>query len=138
MILVLLISILILILLISWLKINPFIAFIIVSIAAGFMLVMPIEKIPLSIQKGIGDTMGSLILVIMSGAMIGKLFAESGAAQRISIVMLNLFGKKYITWALMCTGFLLGIPLFYNVGFVFYDNHHAHIFLINHCHYFFQ
>ena len=118
MILVLLISILILILLISWLKINPFIAFIIVSIAAGFMLVMPIEKIPLSIQKGIGDTMGSLILVIMSGAMIGKLFAESGAAQRISIVMLNLFGKKYITWALMCTGFLLGIPLFYNVGFV--------------------
>jgi Gnt-I system high-affinity gluconate transporter len=110
--------IVLLITLISWLKFNPFIAFIIVSVLAGLMLGMPLHKIPSSIQKGIGDSIGSLLMVILCGAMIGKLFAESGAAQRISLVMLNFFGKKYITWALMFTGFFLGIPLFYNVGFV--------------------
>ena len=110
--------IVLLISLISWLKFNPFIAFIIVSVLAGLMLGMPLHKIPSSIQKGIGDSIGSLLMVILCGAMIGKLFAESGAAQRISLVMLNFFGKKYITWALMFTGFFLGIPLFYNVGFV--------------------
>jgi Gnt-I system high-affinity gluconate transporter len=97
--------IVLLITLISWLKFNPFIAFIIVSVLAGLMLGMPLHKIPSSIQKGIGDSIGSLLMVILCGAMIGKLFAESGAAQRISLVMLNFFGKKYITWALMFTGF---------------------------------
>ena len=111
-------AILLLILLISVLKCNPFIAFIIVSILAAIFLGIPLEKVPAAIQKGIGDTIGPLLLVIMCGAMIGKLFAESGAAQRISMVMLDFFGVKHITWALMITGFLLGIPLFYNVGFV--------------------
>lgn len=111
-------AILLLVLLISWVKFNPFIAFIIVSIVVGLMLGIPLAKIPLSIQKGIGDTLGSLLMVILAGAMIGKLFAESGAAQRISMVMLDFFGAKKITWALMFTGFFLGIPLFYNVGFV--------------------
>ena len=111
-------AILLLVLLISWVKFNPFIAFIIVSVVVGLMLGIPLAKIPLSIQKGIGDTLGSLLMVILSGAMIGKLFAESGAAQRISMVMLDFFGAKKITWALMFTGFFLGIPLFYNVGFV--------------------
>jgi Gnt-I system high-affinity gluconate transporter len=111
-------AILFLVLLISLFKCNPFIAFIIVSVLAAFFLGIPLAKIPTTIQKGIGDTIGPLLLVIMCGAMIGKLFAESGAAQRISLVMLDFFGVKYITWALMLTGFLLGIPLFYNVGFV--------------------
>jgi Gnt-I system high-affinity gluconate transporter len=79
---------------------------------------MPIEKIPSSIQKGVGDTLGSLLMVILFGAMIGKLVAESGAAQKISDVLLKTFGEKYITWALVLTGFIVGIPLFYNVGFV--------------------
>jgi len=117
-VLIIIFAIVLLILLISWIKFNPFIAFIIVSVVAGLMLGMPLQKIPGSIQKGVGDALGSLLMVVVCGAMIGKLFAESGAAQRISIVMLNFFGKKYITWALMFTGFFLGIPLFYNVGFV--------------------
>jgi len=76
------VCILLLILLISWLKCNTFIAFIIVSLAGGLMLGMPLEKIPGSIQKGVGDTLGSLLMVILFGAMIGKLVAESGAAQK--------------------------------------------------------
>ena len=112
------ICIVLLILLISWIKCNTFIAFIIVSLIGGLMLGMPIEKIPGAIQKGVGDTLGSLLMVILFGAMIGKLVAESGAAQRISDVLLKAFGEKKITWALVLTGFIVGIPLFYNVGFV--------------------
>src|ERR1700712_2251177 len=71
-----------------------------------------------SVQKGIGDTLGSLIIIIALGAMLGKLVADSGAAQKIAAVMMKAFGEKYIQWALVVTGFIIGIPLFYGVGFV--------------------
>jgi len=61
---------------------------------------------------------GSLAVIICLGAMFGRLVAESGAAQKISQVLMQAFGQKYLTWALMLTGFIVGIPLFYNVGFV--------------------
>ncbi|MGI8637100.1 MAG: gluconate:H+ symporter [Segetibacter sp.] len=107
-----------LILLISWGKINPFLAFLIVSITAGLLLGIPFNKIMGSVQKGIGDTLGSLVIIIVLGAMLGKLVADSGAAQKIAAVMMQSFGTKYIQWALVVTGFIIGIPLFYGVGFV--------------------
>jgi Gnt-I system high-affinity gluconate transporter len=107
-----------LILLISWGKVNAFLAFLIVSVATGLLLGIPLNNIPNSVYKGIGDTLGSLVVVIVLGAMLGKLVAESGAAQRITAVLMKTFGVKYIQWALMLTGFIIGIPLFYNVGFV--------------------
>jgi Gnt-I system high-affinity gluconate transporter len=113
-----LISILVLILLITWLKFNPFIAFLISSILAGFLLGIPVEQIAGSVQKGIGGLLGDLVIVIVMGAMLGKLVAESGAAQRISDVLMSIFGVKNVTWAMMLTGLVVGIPLFYNVGFV--------------------
>jgi Gnt-I system high-affinity gluconate transporter len=107
-----------LILLISWGKVNAFLAFLVVSVVTGLLLGIPLNDIPLSVYKGIGDTLGSLVVVIVLGAMLGKLVAESGAAQRIAAVLMKAFGAKYIQWALMLTGFIIGIPLFYNVGFV--------------------
>ncbi|GEO08925.1 gluconate:H+ symporter [Segetibacter aerophilus] len=107
-----------LILLISWGKINPFLAFLVVSITAGLFLGIPFNKIMASVQKGIGDTLGSLVIIIVLGAMLGKLVADSGAAQKIAAVMMKSFGTKYIQWALVVTGFIIGIPLFYGVGFV--------------------
>lgn len=111
-------SIVSLVLLISLVKLNPFIAFLVVSIIAGLALGIPFNKIVNSVQKGLGDTLGSLIIIIVLGAMLGKLVAESGAAQKIASVMMNAFGEKYIQWALVVTGFIIGIPLFYGVGFV--------------------
>jgi Gnt-I system high-affinity gluconate transporter len=107
-----------LVLLISWGKVNAFLAFLIVSIVTGLLLGIPINKITFSVQKGIGDTLGSLVIVIALGAMLGKIVAESGAAQKITQVLMNAFGPSRIQWALMITGFIVGIPLFYNVGFV--------------------
>ncbi len=62
--------------------------------------------------------LGSLAVVVICGAMLGKLVAESGAAQQITGGLMKLFGESKIQWALMITGFVIGIPLFYNVGFV--------------------
>jgi Gnt-I system high-affinity gluconate transporter len=117
-ILIVLTSLAILILLIAWAKFNPFIAFLIVSLIAGWWLGIPIEKLTTSIKIGIGSIMGDLVIIICLGAMLGKIVAESGAAQKISNVSIKIFGKKYFNWAMMLTGFIVGIPLFYNVGFV--------------------
>jgi Gnt-I system high-affinity gluconate transporter len=116
--LTILFCILALVLLITWGKVNAFLAFLLVSIITGILLGIPVEKITGSVQKGIGDTLGSLVIVIVLGAMLGKLVAETGAAQKIASTLMGIFGTKYIQWALMITGFIVGIPLFYNVGFV--------------------
>lgn len=79
---------------------------------------IPFIKVVGSVQKGMGDTLGSLVVIIVLGAMLGKLVADSGAAQKIADVMMQAFGTKYIQWALLVTGFIIGIPLFYGVGFV--------------------
>ena len=107
-----------LIFLISLFKINPFISFLIVSIIAGLALGIPYSKITAAVQKGIGDMMASIVIVICIGAMIGKLVAESGAAKVIADRIIQLFGVKYIQWGMLLTGFIIGIPLFYNIGFV--------------------
>lgn len=110
--------ILLLIILITWGKTNAFLAFLIVSLLAGWLLGIPLNKLASTVEKGMGDTLGALAAVIMIGAMLGKLVAESGAAQQIASSLMKIFGVRYIQWALMITGFIIGIPLFYNVGFV--------------------
>jgi len=115
--LIVLLSVLILLALIL-LKFPPLIALLIVSIAAGLMQGMPGQEVFHSIETGIGSTMGPMALVLGLGAMFGKLIEESGAAQRITQAMVKQFGIKYIQWAVMLTGLVVGIPLFYNAGFV--------------------
>jgi Gnt-I system high-affinity gluconate transporter len=115
---ILLIGILLLILLISWTRLNAFISFMLVAIFVGVTMGMNMGSVTKAIEKGIGDTLGSLVIIIGFGAMLGKLVADSGAAQRISSGLMRVFGTRYLQWALVLTGFIIGIPLFYNVGFV--------------------
>nr|WP_294875227.1 gluconate:H+ symporter [uncultured Pedobacter sp.] len=117
-ILIVLLCILFLIVLVSAFKVNAFVAFLIVSILAGILLGIPLNKVTASVEKGIGDVLGSLVVIITVGAMLGKLVAQSGAAQRIASSMMNFCGEKYIQWGVVTTGFLIGIPLFYGIGFV--------------------
>jgi gluconate transporter len=111
-------SIVLLVLLISWGKIQPFLAFLVASSVAAVLLGLPIDKVPGVLEKGVGNILGGLLGIVCIGAMFGKLVANSGAAQKIAMVLMRVFGEKHLTWALMFTGFLVGIPLFYNVGFV--------------------
>lgn len=115
---IILASIVGLILLISRLKVDAFISFIIVSLAAGVALGIPLHEVPAVVNRGVGSIMEGLTLIIIFGAMLGKLVAESGAAGRIASVMVGAFGTRRIQWGLMLTGFAVGIPLFYNIGFV--------------------
>lgn len=116
--LILLIVIVVLVLLTTLFKVSPFIALILVSLLAGMLLGIPVMGIVKSIQKGIGDMLGSILIVLSAGAMIGKLVAESGAAKVIADKIMSICGEKYLQWGLMLTGLVIGIPLFYNVGFV--------------------
>ena len=116
--LIILFCIILLVLLVSWAKVNPFIVFLIVSLTAGLLLGIPLDKVEKSVQKGLGDTLGAITIIICVGAMIGKLVATSGAAQKIAGVLVNAFGIKYIQWALVVVGFIIGIPLFFETGFV--------------------
>ncbi len=111
-------GIVLLILLITWARINAFIAFLIVSVLIGLFSGMDVSVVTHSVQKGIGDILGSLVVIIGLGAMLGKLVAESGAAIRISSGLIKLFGRRHLVWALVLTAFIVGIPLFYGVGFV--------------------
>ena len=111
-------SIVLLVLLISWGKVQPFLAFLVASSVAAILLGLPIDKVPGVLEKGVGNILGGLLGIVCIGAMFGKLVANSGAAQKIAMVLMRVFGEKHLTWALMFTGFLVGIPLFYNVGFV--------------------
>jgi Gnt-I system high-affinity gluconate transporter len=115
--LVLLFAILLLVFLIIK-KLNPMLALLLVSILTGLALGMPVTKVITSVNNGIGSTLGSTVMVLALGAMIGKLAEESGAAQKLVFVLTEWFGIRHIQWAILFTGLLAGIPLFYNAGFV--------------------
>ena len=107
-----------LVLLISVVKLHPFVAFLIAAIVAALLLGRPMTSITTSLNHGIGDMLGSLTAILCLGAMFGRIVADSGAARRIADTLIRIAGIKRITLALAASGFLVGIPLFYNVGFV--------------------
>ena len=111
-------GIVLLLILIAVVKLNSFISFIIVCLFVGVLRGMELQSIIDSIQTGIGKTLGYLVMILGLGAMLGKLVADSGAAQRITSKLIDKFGNKNIQWALVLTGFIVGIPMFYTVGFV--------------------
>ncbi len=116
--LIVLFAIIALVVLIAVLKLNPFLAFLIISISAGIALGLPVDTVVKSVERGIGDMMGGILIIICLGAMLGKIVAESGATQRIASIMMQIFGVKYIQWGMVITGFIVGIPLFYGIGFI--------------------
>ena len=111
-------GILLLFFLILVVRLNAFIAFILVGLAIGIGQGMELNSIVESIEIGIGNTLGFLVMILGLGAMLGKLVAESGAAQKITNVLIEIFGVNNTRIAVMLTGFIVGITMFYSVGFV--------------------
>ena len=111
-------GILLLFFLILVVRLNAFIAFILVGLAIGIGQGMELNSIVESIEIGIGNTLGFLVMILGLGAMLGKLVAESGAAQKITNVLIEIFGVSNTRIAVMITGFIVGITMFYSVGFV--------------------
>jgi gluconate:H+ symporter, GntP family len=113
-----LLAIIILLILITRFKVNPFITLLIVSGFVGIASGMPLDKIVDSIKEGMGGTLGFIAIVLALGTMLGKMMAESGGAERIARTLINLFGEKNVHWAMMFVAFIVGVPVFFQVGFV--------------------
>lgn len=111
-------GVLMLLILMLPLRVNGFIALILVALSVGVLEGMPVMEVIKSIKNGVGGTLGSLALIMGFGAMLGKLLADCGGAQRIATTLIATFGDKKIQWAVTITGFIVGFALFYEVGFV--------------------
>lgn len=107
-----------LILLIARFKLHPFIALVVVSLAMGLAARMsPLDAVK-AFQDGVGNTLGFIAIVVALGTMLGKMMAESGAATRIATTLIAMFGEQRVHWAIMVVAFIVGIPVFFQVGFV--------------------
>jgi len=112
------IAIALLILLITRYKVYPFLVLIIVSLLLGLAVGMPMDKIVKAFETGNGNTLGHIAVVVGLGTMLGKMMAESGGAERIANTLIGWFGEKHIHWAMMFVAIIVGLPVFFEVGFV--------------------
>jgi GntP family gluconate:H+ symporter len=107
-----------LIVLIARFKLHPFVALISVSLAMGIAAGMAPAAAVKAFQDGVGNALGFIAVVVGLGTMLGKMMAESGAASRIATTLIDLFGERRVHWAIMIVAFIVGIPVFFQVGFV--------------------
>ncbi len=113
-----LLAVIALVVLIARLKLHPFIALVSVSLAMGVAAGMPPVAAVKAFQDGVGNVLGFIAIVVGLGTMLGKMMAESGAATRIATTLIDLFGERRVHWAIMVVAFIVGIPVFFQVGFV--------------------
>src|SRR5258708_13050583 len=107
-----------LVVLIARLRLHPFIALVAVSLGLGAAAGMPLGAAVKAFQDGVGNTLGFIAIVLGLGTMLGKMMAESGAATRIATTLIDLFGERRVHWAIMFVAFIVGIPVFFQVGFM--------------------
>ena len=112
------VSIIGLIVLIAVFKLNPFITLLLTSLALAVVTGMPLSTVIHSFEAGLGGTLGHIAIVVALGTMLGKMMAESGGADQIANTLIRLFGEKYIHWAMVVIGLIVGLPAFFEVGFV--------------------
>lgn len=111
-------SILLLLVLVMRLKVHAFISLLLASTFVGLAAGMPFMELIASLQKGMGDILGFIAIVVGLGAILGKLLEVSGGAETLAHYIMRAFGDKKSTWALMLTGFIVSIPVFLDVGFI--------------------
>src|SRR3954468_22723561 len=104
------------VLLITWVRLPAFLALAVAALFVGLAARMPLGEIPRAFQAGVGDTLGFVAMVIALGTVIGKLLAESGGAVVVSNALVGALGERRGGWALMLSGFMFGLPVFFQVG----------------------
>ncbi|WEQ52760.1 gluconate:H+ symporter [Komagataeibacter oboediens] len=104
--------------LIERVKLNPFLALLIASMLLGFAAGMPAARVVASFESGSGQVLGQIASVIALGTMLGKMLEVSGGADRIAMTVVALAGPRRLDWAMMVIGLLVGLSVFFTVGFV--------------------
>ncbi len=116
--LVLFAAIALIVFLIMKVRLHAFLALIVSCMFVGFATGMPLAKIGASIEAGMASTLGFLATILGLGTILGKMLEVSGGAERLARTMINALGQKNAQWAMMIVGFVAGIPVFFQVGFV--------------------
>ncbi|WP_320774280.1 gluconate:H+ symporter [Streptomyces sp. CRN 30] len=112
------ISVVVLLLLMTRLKLNGFAALLLVAVGVALVQGIPVKDIPDILSEGIGGQVGDTMLVIGLGAMVGRIMGDSGAAQRIAGRLLDAFGPRGVQVAMVVTSMLIGVTMFYEVAFI--------------------
>ncbi|MEI3605441.1 GntP family permease [Pseudogracilibacillus sp. SE30717A] len=99
-------------------KLHAFVALLLVSLSIGVATGMPLSDVIASVESGMGGTLGFVAVVVGLGAMFGKMLEVSGGADRLAQTLINKFGEDRAPWALGITGFIVAIPVFFDVGFI--------------------
>ncbi len=113
-----LVAVIALILLITIVKLNPFLTLFLISLLLAMAAGMPLATALHSFEGGLGSTLGHIAIVVALGTMLGKMMAESGGADQVAHTLIRIFGEKRVPWAMMVIGLLIGLPAFFEVGFV--------------------
>ncbi len=112
------VAVLALIILIARVRLHPFIALVVVSLLMGLAAGMPAATVVKSFQDGVGASLATIAVVVGVGTMLGKMMAESGGATRIATTLVAWLGERRVHWAILLVAFIVGIPVFFQVGFV--------------------
>ncbi|MBX8582358.1 GntP family permease [Pseudomonas cichorii] len=115
---VLLAAIVMIVVLIVRFRVHAFLTLIAACAVVGVGSGMPLTSMLASFQKGMGDTLGFLAAIIGLGSILGKMLEESGGAERIAQTLLAALGKQRASWVMMLVGFIAGIPVFFEVGYI--------------------
>ena len=112
------VAIAVLLFLILVVKLHAFLALLVSSMALGLACGMPPERVLKSIQTGFGDALGFIAVVVGLGAMIGRFLEHSGGGRALADWLLARFGNEHAAWAMLIAAFLVGLPIFFEVGFI--------------------
>src|SRR5215469_9557949 len=110
-------SIAFLLVLILAVKLHAFLALLISAMTLGLTAGMPADKVLKSIQSGFGEALGFIAVVVGLGAMIGRFLEHSGGGRALADWLLARFGKERAVWSVLVAAFLVGLPIFFEVGF---------------------
>ncbi|MCD5346184.1 gluconate:H+ symporter [Agromyces sp. H3Y2-19a] len=113
-----LVGIAVIVVLITWVKLHPFISLMIGAIVTGLVAGMTAVQTILSFTNGFGATMGGVGVLIALGAIFGKLLADSGGADRIVDTLIARSSVQALPWVMGGVGALIGLPMFFEVGLV--------------------
>lgn len=111
-------AILVLLLLVIQLKMSAFVAMLLVSLGTALVTGIAPEEVVGTLQKGMGNTLGSVMIVVGLGAMLGRIIETAGGADALALAFTKKLGAKRVIGAVVAAAFVLGIPVFFDVGFI--------------------
>ncbi|MFJ5760776.1 GntP family permease [Neobacillus sp. NPDC093182] len=111
-------SIVIVILGVAWWKWHAFISLTVASLFLAIMSGLSMDKIVSAYETGVGSVLGHLVGILALGTILGKLMSDSGAGMQVADFFIRIFGVKKLPWAMLLSGFIIGIPVFFDVGIV--------------------